>query len=346
MRLNFHEESASVDEDCRQVLRNSGSVPHHTVEFLAASFTANPKREFVLAWGATDTVIVVSAFERAGGGGWSCFFPGEPVVSNRRLSANELFEFLSRVALELDAKYVYFPMVYCSGQQVDALLAVPQVATWPRRPSPGIDWNLRGEDLWERVRKRHGTQAEKKRSRFERNLHVRRMYGPSAADALGLVESRSWKASHKQDMHSRDRQFAFYAGTLCEGGSTELSVVFDNNRPVAYRLDARVASTVFAMKWSFDYGYRRQSPGFYLLTLDLVARWGQEDVTYIDLFGSPDTLKSLVQTDQRPRQDIAWPANAREISTLRAERTRFDLENEMLFKQGFGLRRRFGGGDQ
>lgn len=257
----------------------------------------------------------------------SSVFVGLPAVGGS--PDPQLSELSELVRAALGVPVVYFPHVSCA--------TVPGLASWRRLDSPVISWADRGRDLLDRVRSRRGSRADRQWRRFDSaGLTVASAKGAAAVAVVDAVERRSWKAACGQSMHYRDRQFELYSGLL-DRGLVTLDVAWHGSKPVAYRLDARTGRTVACLKWSFDENYRRCSPGFYLLTTGLVRRWGPVELDWIDLFGSPDTLKDLVASGAAPRYDLAWPPG-HEAAVVRAERVAFDGATRANHAAGCGVR--------
>jgi hypothetical protein len=107
--------------------------------------------------------------------------------------------------------------------------------------------------------------------------------------------------------------------------------------PIAYRIDTCVGGVLFALKWSFDEAWRRVSPGFSLLAVDLPRRCKILDVTHADLFGSPDLLKDAVSTGERQRCEFIWPSGP-VADRILAERHAHDTRAAQALAQGKGIR--------
>lgn len=212
--------------------------------------------------------------------------------------------------------------------------AAPKSVRWLVRPGVG---------LMARVRERYGSRADRQWRRFENaGLAVATVAGKPAVEVLDRIERASWKTKAGQSMHEREDQFALYC-TLIERGVADLEVVYDGLSPVAYRLDTKIGRVVTCLKWSYDDRYRRFSPGFHLLTTDLVRRWSGADLARVDLFGSPDLLKRLISTGERRRFDLAWP-DASVAQDLRLERISFDAKIRASYEAGRGIREHYQSG--
>jgi CelD/BcsL family acetyltransferase involved in cellulose biosynthesis len=153
---------------------------------------------------------------------------------------------------------------------------------------------------------------------------------------VASVERRSWKAAARQSMLDLPSQGGLYR-RLLEEGLCETQFLMDGDRPVAYRLDGRAGHRVVSLKWSFAEEYGRDSPGFYLLTEGLIRRWSTEDVSEIDLNGSPDHMKEAICTSMSARVDITFPEGP-ECDALRVDRQRHDGRVAAAYDNGSGLR--------
>jgi hypothetical protein len=106
----------------------------------------------------------------------------------------------------------------------------------------------------------------------------------------------------------------------------DISVAFDQKteEAVAYRIDSQTKEILYVLKWSYDEKYTDCSPGFYLLTVDLFKKYSQKQFEYIDLYGSPDMLKNLLETNRLERLDICYSTDPNEVEIIRNERIKFD----------------------
>ena len=237
------------------------------------------------------------------------------------------------VRSELGVPLVYFPLL---GSAAARRGRSAGFAVWERLPSPYVGWSDRGAGLMSRVRERYGSRADRQWRRFENaGLTVATVAGKPAIEVLDRVERASWKTATGQSMHERGDQFALYC-VLIERGVADLEVVYDGTFPVAYRLDTKIGRVVACLKWSYDDRYRRFSPGFHLLTTDLVRRWSGVDLARVDLFGSPDLLKRLVATGERRRFDLAWPdgSAAQDLRLVSAAADGVEAEGRAIRREG------------
>ncbi|MEK2472653.1 GNAT family N-acetyltransferase [Streptomyces noursei] len=233
---------------------------------------------------------------------------------------------------------VYLPLVAAPHAEACARAGC---TTWRRPPNSLIDWSHDGADLWERALERGSSQLRRKRHLVERDgLTVRPgRSGPRAFADVLAVDDRSWKAARGQSMRQRGGQDALY-GRLVDTGEITAAFLLDGERPVAFRLDARVQDRLMSLKWSYDETYRRYSPGLYLLTEGLRQEWAGRGVRTVDLHGSPDALKDLLHTERVPRADVWCGADG--PGALRArERAALDARVAGAHEAGKGLRHAF-----
>jgi CelD/BcsL family acetyltransferase involved in cellulose biosynthesis len=238
---------------------------------------------------------------------------------------------------KLNVELLWFPLIYLDMAGTRELAALCSATVSSRRASPIIKLSANTEEVWSRARANLGRRADRRRRAFERlGLVCQHVQDPDLAiQFVAQIERSSWKATCGQDMFSRD-QFSLYSSLLSHGVLLAI-IVFDDGRPVAYRLDGRNGNTIFCVKWSYDETYARVSPGFYLIAIDLAQRYHANGITLIDLFGGSDSLKKSVMTGNRRRVDIAWP-NGQLANELISRGLQHDALVENHVKTGRGLR--------
>ncbi len=244
---------------------------------------------------------------------------------------------LEAIRSNLAVDVLWFPLICMDMPGTCELAALRGAAVSNRRPSPTISWSTNGGGVWNRAHNNLGRRAERRRRAFETlGLECREVEDADLViEFVAQIERSSWKATCKQDMFSRD-QFSLYS-SLVRRGVLRAVMVFDGDRPVAYRLDGRSGKTLFCVKWSYDEAHARASPGFYLIAVDLAQRYRGSDITRIDLFGGSDSLKESVMTGSRHRVDIAWP-NGERADELLLRGLEHDAIVENHLKTGRGLR--------
>lgn len=307
-------------------------VPHQLSGALRAFLaTVSPQPVIV----AEDSAI--SSFA-VGGGLGRCFVQGAGALGELA-GGTDAFDFLSSVQRELDVQAIYFPLLYGDISIAQSLLQAQGGRRLRRRPSPVIDWELGGADVWARCERKLGSRARRRRRRFEASgAEIVTLEGPRAVRSMLTVEQGSWKTGASQDMISRG-QADFYAALL-RSSEASLRVALESDEPIAYRLDMRVRNIVYCLKWSYVDDYRALSPGFYLLAVDLVDCYRNDGVVLVDLFGAPDMLKSALASGDRERFDLVWPDGAK-ARRLLAERAQHDKIAAEAYNRGDGIRRTY-----
>jgi hypothetical protein len=284
-----------------------------------------------------DEPRLALAFRQREQGVWQSLFPRapllvDPVAGDPRLLA----EMLALIKADTGAEVLYFPLVYPETAAASLLACVPETARWERSSSPVIAWHDCGTGMDARFHQRYGSQAARKERKWRDHLQAMTLQPREAVRVLAQIEAASWKAELGADLRSNG-QLAYYQHLLQEG-IVELAAAMYHGEPIAYRLDCLFRETVYALEWSFDHHYASLAPGMFLLVKGLAQRWGSSSLARIDLFGSPDMLKSLVETHRRPRVDLAWPAGSTTQRLCAAQREH-DASLARCISQRIGLRR-------
>ncbi|MFI9081883.1 GNAT family N-acetyltransferase [Streptomyces sioyaensis] len=269
-----------------------------------------------------------------------------PFLSTEQPGQEQLSAVLAQVRLATGLP-VYLPLAAAGYAEVGGMEREDgradidgegEFRTWPRLANSVIDWSLDGADLWERALRRGTSQLTRKRRLVERDgltLRLGRSGHEAAQDTL-TVDDNSWKATRGQSMRQRGWQGMVYSA-LIRSGVLTATFLYDQDRPVAFRLDSRVKDRVMCLKWSYDEAYKRYSPGLYLLTEGLIHQWGGAPIRTIDLFGSPDSLKNLLYSERLPRVDI-WYGNPKLGAELAADRLLLDKRVTQAQTAGKGIR--------
>lgn len=142
------------------------------------------------------------------------------------------------------------------------------------------------------VRNRKKKLSELGKVRFLRVTNIEAS-GIPFSQVIGWIRTiaeRSWKAREGTAISSSASMFAFYtelAERLNEMGSLDLSLLFVDERPVAYIFGARYKSDFFEVDIAYDLEFSKASPGTLIrncLLQELFQRpWGKYDfVAYRD----------------------------------------------------------------
>lgn len=286
----------------------NGRSPFQSPKAIQARLTSLPQGRFACFLFRSNEQLIFSSFERMDNQLWRCFFLSEAFLINGSVDNSLLEDCLQRILKRLDAIGLYFPYI---DKRLNSFVFFNQLANClsiQRLSSPYILWQENNQLFIDRVRKNSKRKAHRFWSKFESRLQLKEVSGEKAIQILDEIERKSWKHISQQSMHFRESQFTFYSDWLRRGGLF-LHVAEENGQPVAYRLDAKLHHTVYALKYSYDEKYKRFSPGYYLLTQGLYSRWCCSQIKNIDLWGSPDTLKNSIKTGEYQRYDFLWPAS-------------------------------------
>lgn len=286
---------------------------------LEAEFRSRKNNEFVVIIDRENSLL--TAFSKEAGK-LECVIQGYPILSLEIIDERVMKRFLREVRDFLEVELVYFPLIYKQSSLFQIIQGVTGVMVWTRLPSPIITGDFSEEVIWKRVVERFGSRAIRQRKKFEKNLQVRSINNYEVPGIIRDIELNSWKGKCRQDMLSRD-QFNYYVH-LIWSGVANISVAFNREEAVAYCIDAVVKGTLYVIKWSYKESYKTFSPGFYLLTVNLFQKYAGEKLNLIDLYGSPDHLKKLLETDRLERVDICCSDLQQSSLKLKEKRLRFD----------------------
>lgn len=270
-----------------------------------------------------------------------CCFPGRPFMTSNSLmkTYDELKAIIAGISRTLGLP-VYLPLVTNSEQAWQNLIDSANFLSWLRLPSPTIGAkNISSDFICKRASKRLGSWIERKLRKCERNGLVTVTASKTTAfDIIRQIEMASWKRTTKQDMWSRGQSHIYEE--LIKLPNVVVRVLFDKSEPVAYRIDSRVSDVLYVLKWSFSEEYKSYSPGTYLLVRDLPHCYENSNLDFIDLYGSPDTLKRSICDigSDIIRRDFAYPADNHLLLNIRDERLAYDAQLSRAFESGKSIK--------
>lgn len=175
------------------------------------------------------------------------------------------------------------------------------------------------------------TNAVKK---FEKKLYIKYFLKENVENILSNIERESWKNNFGKDLYTNYNKLLYY-NELIVKGVAQIAVAFFEEIPVAYRIDAINDNVVTQLKTSFSEKYKKYSPGAYLTIYDMYYKFKNYDS--IDLYGSPNLVKNLIETKRIKRYDFCY-GNKNIIEQLRNERQKWDMKNLKIFKNGQGIK--------
>lgn len=309
----------------RQFIENlykkCGRIYLHSYSSLEASYRQKKEKDMV-------TIIdleaqIVSAFEKKTTDIWQCNFSGFPFLCGKDINKSTLELYIHQIKQYLKTNTIYFPLVYKTDSRIIDLMNVKNSSYWNRLPTPIIKNDFKESTIWERVRSRYGSRADKQKKLFERNLCTQKLTLVDLKDEITKVEISSWKRKYKQDMLSRDNQIDFYSNII-KSGLANITFAYDKTIPVAFRIDVLSHGILYVIKWSYAENYKKFSPGFYLLSVDLFRSYKNYKLKFIDLYGSPDSLKNLIENDRLDRIDICVSEEIDTVNILKNNRIGYD----------------------
>ena len=317
----------------------NGSSPFQNPHAIQARFFSMPRKDFACFSFCNEKseLEVVVAFERMDNQLWRCFILSDGFLTAEGVSHSILFDCLEMVVERLDGATLYFPYIDSRSRYFPFFLSLEKSLSLQRLPSPIIQWKEGSELFIERIKRKSKKRAQRFWNKFERQLTLKELEGEKGISALDLIEKNSWKHKTCQSMHYRDKQFAFYSNWLKRGGLF-MHVAVDEHKPVAYILSSKVGHTLYAIKYSYDINYRAYSPGYYLLTKGSYTFWQEKGIETIDLWGSPDTLKNSIKSQEYARFDFVWPLGQLGKHLLE-ERKNHDTMLRQALDQNQGLRK-------
>jgi len=321
-----------------QLFKENGQIHYHHIHGIEAGFIQNKHNDFYLVVDTKNKIA--SAFKKIDSDIWECFFQGSPVLASRITKQQTIVNFLREIKSRLSANTLYFPLIYTNDPFSMVFCNKDFFHTHKRLPTQIIEPPLDYRVIWERVRTRCGSQADKRKERFEKSLYVRELTGLDVKRELAAVELKSWKHPCRQDMFSRDNQIDFY-NYLIKSALAKITFVYYDNLPIAFRIDTIIKKVVYVLKWSYNQEYKKYSPGFYLVTTDLFERSNNTKNLYVDLYGSPDHLKSLLKTTEVERFDAILTSDPKTAEKIACKKTLYDKRIINNYKQGRSIKSLF-----
>lgn len=317
----------------------NGQIYFHSPLSIEASLIQRQNKDIIVVID-TDNLIV-TAFERKSRHIWQCAFNGFPLLTKKDIQPADADRFLQSAKSQLSADTLYFALVYKTESVLAPFVNNPCFKIYDRLPSPIVKGSFDPEVIWQRVVSRFGSRADRQKKLFERQLFTKSFTGVDVKENLSKIELNSWKRIYKQDMLSRDNQIDYYS-QIIKSGLAKVTFAFDKNEnPAAFRIDAEINKILFILKWSYDDNYKRYSPGFYLLTVDLFKSGKNASYKYIDLYGSPDNLKDLIETDRLERADIFLSKNLQTVARIANERIAYDARINNNYRRSQSIKKLF-----
>lgn len=321
-----------------QLFENNGKIYFHHIKSLEAMMKQKKADQFVILLDEDQQIL--SAFEITENQVWQCCFNALPIVFAKKNSNTHIQKFLMGAQEELHANALYFPLVYKVDSNQDIFDTSFNYHEWSRLPNPIVSPPLDPKVMWERVISRYGHRAARQRKKFIQELSIKIFSGQNVRNLIERVELHSWKHRFNQDMLSRDNQIVYYSAII-ESGLASITFAFDSELPVAYRIDVKVNNVLFTLKWSFDESFKKYSPGFSLLTWQLFEQYSRQSLHYIDLYGSPDQLKKLLETSRIDRFDVCVSKESSIAESIKKRKIKYDAKIASNFQKSYSITKLF-----
>lgn len=317
----------------------NGRIYFHSPLSIEASLIQHQNKDIIVVIDTDNSIVTV--FEKKSLHTWQCAFNGFPLLTKKDIHPADADRFLQSAISQLGGDTLYFPLVYKTKSVLAPFVNNPCFKIYDRLPSPIVKGSFDPEVIWHRVVSRLGSRAVRQKKLFEKQLFTESFTGVDVKENLSKIELNSWKRIYKQDMLSRDNQIDYYS-QIIKSGLAKVTFAFDkNDNPVAFRIDAEINKVLFVLKWSYDDSYKRYSPGFYLLTIDLFRSVKNVSLKYIDLYGSPDNLKALIETDRLERSDIFLSENPQAVIRIANERIAYDTRINNNYRRSQSIKKLF-----
>lgn len=331
-------------EKCRQTIETyfvrSGKIYLQNYFSFEANFKSKKNGEFLIF--IDEDYQLLTAFEKKSDFVWQCSISAYPVLSVKNIKTEILIGFFEKIKKTLKVETLYFPLVYKNDENFSKILKVDNLYFWPRLPSPIIKGDFSELTIWKRVESRYGSRAKRQKKKFEGKLYIRSLKMNEVEKIIKRIEINSWKNIHQQDMLSRGNQFGYYTNII-KSGLAEISVAFDKetDEAAAFRIDSQTNKSLYVLKWSYNEKFSRYSPGFYLLVVDLFKKYSSKNFSQIDLYGSPDMLKNLLETERLDRADYCYSTNLGQVKSIKEERIKFDQKIFINYQEQKSLKKLF-----
>ena len=260
-----------------------------------------------------------------------CCINIEPISYKKDIT--EIENFIKEIYSYFRKKTLYFPLVYENSEFNKLLLKDKKICRYKRLYTSIVE-PKKIKDLFTYIgnNKYFSINAVKK---FKKKLYIKYFSKEDVENILSIIEQESWKNKFGKDLYTNYNKLLYY-NELIYQGVAQIVVAFYDKMPVAYRIDAIKNNIVTQLKTSFSEKYKKYSPGAYLTIYDMYNNFKNFDS--IDLYGSPNLLKNLIETKRIERFDFCY-GDKNIINELKLERQEWDMRNFKIFKEGYGIKK-------
>ncbi len=267
---------------------------------------------------------------------WKTDISGYPFICNlNKTKPEDIRVFLQSILEKIRVKDIYISQVYANIPLYCDVIFDQNFLSWKRLSNPLI----RKEsfvNIYAQLKERTTiNNVDRVRKKYKRDFRILNKAVTEQIQDLEIIEKKSWKKVQGQDMLTRENQFVYYS-ELLQNKVIQFQAAYYEDIPVSYVLYAYYGDILYLIKWSYDQTYRKYSPGKNLI-LDIIESYDTIDYKYIDLYGSPDTLKELLETERIVRFDFAYPGNSF-VYDIKKERMLHDYNLYECYKKHYSLR--------
>lgn len=278
-----------------------------------------------------DVKEYYTCFEQRNDNIMDCCINIEPI--SYKEDTTKIEDFINEIYNYFGKKTLYFPLVYENSKFNNLLLKNKAFYKYKRLYTSIVE-PKKIEDLFAYIGKNKYFSINSVK-KFEKKLYIKYFSKENVENILSIIEQESWKNKFGKDLYTNYNNLLYY-NELIYQGIAQIAVAFYDEMPVAYRIDAITNDAVTQLKTSFSEKYKKYSPGAYLTIYDMYNNL--KNYNSIDLYGSPNLVKNLIETHRIERFDFCY-GSKNIMEELRIERQNWDAKNLEIFKEGQGIKK-------
>ncbi len=332
MFINNIEELKKYKKEIELLYSKFGKTYEQSYDSLYIKMSLNPLLKIIF-----DGKILFALKPKIDGV-WQSEIESFPVLMDPKQSNNSyIIELLYNAMEQLKIDSVYFPLVYENSLAYKALCEVncgvckrlPTSIVLPENPKP--------EGHIDKLIKKNKYKFNKRKKMFEDNCVVKHFEVGTAKRYIQDIENGSWKHQYGMDMKQRN-QLDYYS-KMIENGKMDIVYAVEkcSGKPIAYRLDAIVNGIVYQVKTSYNKQFAKLTPGIYLNTINLFETYDGMGYNYIDLYGSPNTMKDEIEDCRINRFDLYFPSINKKCEEIMTERKSYDSKFLECYEKRLGI---------
>jgi len=317
---NLHKYSEIINIHCQK----NGKIWNHRYEYFATKFSIS---KFTYMIFFDENKKIMCSVEQRDSDIWQCDINAYPFIYDElRVKVYDIIAFLDTIVSYLKIKCIYGQLIYEDVPLYSDIRYEKGFTTWDRLGNP-IIIKKNYESIFNELKQRISiNNVDRIRKKYKKKFIIKNKDIEDQIEDLEIIEKNSWKGRLGQNMLAREKQFAYYSDLMLKEVIKFIGLYYDKV-PVAYILLAYHKDILYLIKWSYDEAFKSYSPGRNLM-LDVIQMMDKNTYRYIDLYGSPDSLKQLLETNRIKRYDFIYPANSAKssVEAIREERMLHDQE--------------------